>query len=260
MSGEFQKWITQEFPRGIPVLMLHKIVDKEYSSKHKIYMEVSRFERLLRSLVFLGFNTVTFNEIQTAFERGTALPRKPVILTFDDGYQNNLRYVVPLLQKYKMRAVIYLLADTSLTHNSWDTDTDSSEPMDVLMSTEERKALFETHCFEVGSHGFAHRDLTTMRDDEAFQEIAGSKSALEREFGTKIISFAYPYGRHNERHAQMVQSDDYAFGVGTDTYISLSQDRFRIYRPNLFPTTSIVSLWMKTRPWYGNYKAWKINR
>src|SRR5690606_15080536 len=104
-------------------LMYHKVPDINIESRHRIFVNKDNFEKHLQFYKSQGFTTLHFSELAEywSLKRDpSTFPKKPLILTFDDGYIDNLKNAGPLLQKYGFKAVIYLLADNEVRYNYWD--------------------------------------------------------------------------------------------------------------------------------------------
>ncbi|HET9870599.1 MAG TPA: glycosyltransferase, partial [bacterium] len=100
----------------LPVLMYHRLAQRApETSRFNLHVTAADFEDQLAWLKGWGFTPVTFGDL--AQKRA---PRKPVILTFDDGYEDNYQNLFPLLKKHGVRAVVYLLGDRSIRRNEWD--------------------------------------------------------------------------------------------------------------------------------------------
>ena len=116
-------YFLRNYSSWIPILMYHKIPVSELQSQHKIYVTQKRFEKHLQFFKFFGFQTLTFGDLKK-FKSGELdfkqFPKKPLILTFDDGYKDNLEYASPLLKKYNFKAQLFLLADSNIDSNQWD--------------------------------------------------------------------------------------------------------------------------------------------
>ena len=146
---------------------------------------------------------LSFRNCETSL---TAFPKRPLILTFDDGYLDNYTNLLPMMKRYGFRGVIFLLGDPSIRYNFWDAD--SGEHRDELMNTEQKKEFVESG-WEIGAHSMTHANLTTLDDEKAYYEIAQSKADLEKDMGTEIVSFAYPTGYCDERIKELVKRQGY---------------------------------------------------
>ena len=244
----------------IPVLMYHKIPDAPLATKHQIYVTKENFEkhlayfkqRKLTPITFVDYLKYASGELPLA-----AFPARPIILTFDDGYTDNYTNLLPLMQRYGYRGVLYLLGDFEVRHNQWDLAADPTEPRADLMS-EFQKRAFVAAGWEIGAHTQSHPRLSTLPLPEAAAEIGRSKAALETTLQTQIVSFAYPYGDSNEAVKNAVCEAGFALGVSTDTGgLTIEDDRMQVFRVNMFPNESTSSLFKKTSPWYRKYYRWK---
>lgn len=248
-------------PRWIPALMYHKIPEAEIQSQHRIFVQKDRFEKHLRYFKLRKFETLTFRDLH-AFWYGqkpySQFPSKPLLLTFDDGYRDNLLHAEPLLRKHRARATIFLLGNHGITHNTWDAS--SEEPATELMTFEEKMKL-DPAVWEIGSHGFEHLHLTQVPEWEAFDELKNSKIQLEKDFKQDIVCFAYPFGSVNEKLPALAEKAGYSFAVNTDQGgLHLADAPRSIFRVNVFPEDGIFQIWKKTSPRYRAYFQRKRGR
>ena len=243
-------------PQHIPVLMYHKIPDVPPATKHRIFVTKDNFARHLAFFRWRGLTPITFNDY-LAFARAERpladFPKRPFILTFDDGYLDNYTNLLPLMQHYGYRGVLYLLGDFALDYNRWDLAVDPTEPRAALLS-EAQKRDFVAAGWEIGAHTLTHPHLSQLPLDEVATEIINSKQALETRLNTKIETFAYPYGDLNENVKEAVRAAGFALGIATDTGgLRLEDDRMQVFRVNMFPNETQVSLYKKTAGWYRRY-------
>ncbi|MBD2766548.1 polysaccharide deacetylase family protein [Hymenobacter sp. BT664] len=250
-------------PNFIPVLMYHKIPDAPPATKHQIFVTKKNFEKHLAYFRKRKLTPITFADY-LKFAKGELplekFPARPIILTFDDGYADNYTNLLPLMQQYGYRGVIYLLGDFNVCYNKWDVAADPTEPRAELMNLPQKQA-FVAAGWEIGAHTMSHPKLTTLPLAEATSEIERSKTELERVLQTPVVSFAYPYGALNDSLKQAVCAAGFALGVATDSGgMHLEDDRLQVFRVNMFPNESPSSLFKKTSPWYRKYYRWKRGR
>ncbi|MBH8567953.1 polysaccharide deacetylase family protein [Microvirga sp. STS02] len=247
-------------PSFIPVLMYHKIPDVPLATKHQIYVTKENFEKHLAYFKQQKLTPITFADYLKYASGELPLrefPRRPIILTFDDGYTDNYTNLLPLMQQYGYRGVLYLLGDANIRYNQWDADFDPDEPRSEIMDLAQKRA-FVAAGWEIGAHTMSHPRLTTLPLPEAATEIQRSKTALETALETEIVSFAYPYGDLNEPVKAAVREAGFSLGVATDTGgMTIEDDRMQVFRVNMFPNESTSSLFKKTSPWYRKYYRWK---
>jgi peptidoglycan/xylan/chitin deacetylase (PgdA/CDA1 family)/glycosyltransferase involved in cell wall biosynthesis len=247
-------------PAFIPVLMYHKIPDAPPATKHQIFVTKEKFASHLAYFKSRDLTPITFQDYQDFASGRRSLaefPRRPLILTFDDGYVDNYTNLLPLMQQYGYRGVLYLLGDFEVRHNQWDLAVDPTEPRADIMS-EAQKRAFVAAGWEIGAHTLTHPHLAGLPAAEAAHEIARSKAELERRLGISIVSFAYPYGDLSAETKALVQQAGFTYAVATDSGgMHLEDDRMQIFRINMFPHESASSLFKKTSPWYRRYYRWK---
>jgi peptidoglycan/xylan/chitin deacetylase (PgdA/CDA1 family)/glycosyltransferase involved in cell wall biosynthesis len=244
----------------IPVLMYHKIPDAPLATKHQIYVTKENFAKHLAYFQKRKLTPITFADY-LQFARGERplheFPPRPIILTFDDGYTDNYTNLLPLMQQYGYRGVLYLLGDFDVRYNRWDVDADPTEPRSEIMNPAQKRA-FVAAGWEIGAHTMSHPRLSTLPSSEAAAEISQSKTALETALQTEIVSFAYPFGDLNDTVKNAVRAAGFALGISTDTGgMTIEDDRIQVFRVNMFPSESTSSLFKKTSAWYRRYYRWK---
>lgn len=253
-------YFLKNYPKHVPVLMYHKVPEQTLQTQHRIFVTKDTFKSHLQFFKDQGFTTLNFKDLEE-YRSGTKdfsqFPKKPLILTFDDGYVDNLENAAPLLKEFNMKAVIFLLADHTLESNSWDHD--GKEPLQPLMNLEQKKRLLEFG-YEIGSHGFRHRKITEMNEAEACEELQASKKTLEKDFGG-ISTYAFTYGITSPRAAELAEEAGYEFAVNTDSGgLHHEENPYAIFRINIFPEDGPSQLRKKTSSWYRKYFYLKRGR
>lgn len=247
-------YFIKNYPHWIPVLMYHKIPKLTPNSKHKIYVTEANFKKHINTFKKLGFTGLTFSEL-AMYRKGLisfkSFPKKPLILTFDDGYRDNLENASPILKSAGYKAQLFLLADSDVNSNVWDHSSD--EPPHEIISGEERQK-WKTSAFEVGSHGFSHKKITEFTPAEAQSELSDSKLKLEAEFKTSVNVYAFTYGTTSDISRDIAEKAGYDYAVNTDTGgLTIEEDPYAIFRVNIFPDENYWSLFKKTSRWYRRY-------
>ena len=241
-------------PRSIPVLMYHRVLpDSADPPMHGIWIRESAFARQLESLHRRGFAPISFREYDSFLLGERQIPRRPIILTFDDGYADNYTVAFPYLQKYGFGAVIYAVTDTDRRTNFWDT----GEKPAPLLTPEQLRELSRSG-IEIGSHTITHPRLTSIDAGNVRKELTGSKQRLEDILGTEVLSFAYPYGALDTSVKGMVAEAGYRYAAAADSGpTALHDDFLEIRRTQVFPWTGVTGFWKKTLPLYQRYKRMK---
>ncbi|MBE2256755.1 MAG: polysaccharide deacetylase family protein [Ignavibacteria bacterium] len=170
--------------KGLPVLLYHKISQSE---NNELTVTNSEFENQIKYLKENSYNPITLTELIDNIYSDIPLPENPVLITFDDGYKNNIEFALPVLKKYNFKASIFLPVSFIGKTNLWD---DGNEK---LLNIEEIKNL-HNDTFEFGLHSFSHKNFKNIPADEIKQDISECVSTLKNS-GIKFTpAFAYPYG------------------------------------------------------------------
>src|SRR5438552_2807413 len=142
----------------LPILLYHKIDRIPAGARYpRSYVTPERFDAQLAFLRRRGYESVSFVDY-LGYRRGAArLPRRPVIITFDDGYRSNRDVALPLLQQHGFRATIFLVAERVGGTNAWDPD----EIQEPLLDAAAIRAM-QARGIEFGSHSATHARLTAL--------------------------------------------------------------------------------------------------
>lgn len=235
----------------IPVLMYHQFVErKEDGGKIKLFVTKKTFELHLLILKILGYETITFKDLERIGleKRGE---KKYIIITVDDGYKDNYTILYPALKKFNMKAVIYFV--TGVKYNTWTVESDD-EKMFFLMNEDEVKELHNSGLIEFGGHTLSHPSMVLLSNDELIKEIVENKKHIEDIVGEEILSFAYPYGHNSKRIQKLVEKAGYKYAVSTDTGTGILDDNLFDIRRTAIDKTSIFDFIRKISSKYLPYK------
>jgi len=242
----------------VKVLMYHRIVsDKSLPGSHWTCVSAKEFRSQLEALEKWGFTTVTFDDCRLFLKGELNLPRKPVVLTFDDGYRDTYRYALPALQEFGMKAVVFVLGERRIRTNAWDKCLGIHGA--PLMKEVEIKELRGAG-FEIGSHTMHHARLTEVSEHDAWKEISVSKIQLEDMLGASVPSFSYPYGAVNQMLKQLVKAAGYDIACSVVSGPAVfNKDVFEIRRTTILNTTNIAEFRLKLLTTYRYYEwaRWK---
>lgn len=239
----FQSVMVRYYKKEIPIIYYHRVIkDLSQAGKHGIYVTAEMFDEHMHYLKSNGFQAVTFEEaLQIKRENRKG---KFVVITFDDGYEDNYLYAFPILKEYGFSATIFLVA--ALKTNSWD----EQEPQVKMMSTNQIKEMYK-YGIQFGSHTLGHCNLTEVGSHVADRELAESKRLLEDKLGIDIKTMAFPYGSCNDEIKKMSADAGYQYSFATDKApVGLHEDLHQIRRIGIFPNTDVRGLARKVK---GNY-------
>jgi peptidoglycan/xylan/chitin deacetylase (PgdA/CDA1 family) len=178
--------------RSLRVLMYHKVNDLP---NNRMSMPVSLFDDQMAELGELGYTVVDLDAVLGHYVGGQPLPTGAVLITFDDGYRDNLENAAPVLKKYGYPAVQFVpiayVGDAQpLPHEKHLSAHGVHNP---TVDWDEIREL-ERNGVRIESHGISHRPLAELEIDEAAREIAISKLKLEERLGRPIRAFSYVKG------------------------------------------------------------------
>ncbi len=198
----------------IPILMYHQI-DAEPpkgSPMRGLVVSPKTFSRQMTALKLLGYQGKSMGDL-LPYIRGEQ-HGKVFGITFDDGYENNLRCALPILKKLGFSATCYIVANQIGKANSWDLERGVLQV--PLMNAQELQAWVDAGQ-EVGSHTLNHANLETLSDADQAREIGQSKIQLEALVQQKsgVQHFCYPYGGLNKTAVQNVRAAGYLTATTT---------------------------------------------
>ncbi len=246
---------------SLPIIMYHGLCpDKERQNKYII--DPSYFEEDLIYLKEQGYETVLLREVIDHFKKGTPLPEKPVLLTFDDGYMNNYTYAYPLLQKYSAKAVISpIAAETDKEDNNLYRDSRWSQ-----CSWDELKEMSDSGLVEIENHTY---DLHNISDNVRGAAIAKGENEqdyekrlkadlsdankrIERHIGKAANAFVYPYGAKSETTEEIVKSMGFEAILDCENKINILSSPDDLYHLHRFIRTDNISVYSL------DIRGWKI--
>ena len=200
----------------VPLILMYHNIDEVPQDPNNINITPSRFAEQMAWLAKRGFRGVSIETLIAAMRTGHA--RGLVGLTFDDGYANIGKNVVPELLRHNFTATMFIVADRVGGTNEWD-----GEPAWPLM-TARQVAEVAAAGMEIGSHSATHIRLTGLDADRLRKEIIDSKSNLSELLGLPIRGFAYPHGSMDAAARQAVRDAGYEYACAVETPMTVMGD------------------------------------
>ena len=189
----------------VPILMYHRIgrlptVADPYTN---LTVRPRVFREQMEWLARHGFHAITEQKLFDALEWGRpALPPRPVLITFDDGYRDVLWNAAPVLHRLHMPATAFVITDRV------------GRPGPSFLNWTQLRDL-EREGFAIGSHTVHHLDLTRLSSAEASRELSESRETLQKRLGVPAYWFSYPAGAEDPRVVHLVRKDGYLLAVTT---------------------------------------------
>ena len=214
-------WLLTAQPSGFPILEYHMVKDDAKPDEVRYAVPPAEFAAQLDYLAQEGYTTITPQDYARARKGKQELPAKPVILSFDDGYEDNWRVVFPMLKERGMKAVFYVVTNDigQPGYMTWDNLFD-----------------LEHGGMEIGSHTANHIPLTTLTPTEQRDELRLSKLLLEWRGMKTIYSFSYPNGAYDDAVVAMLAEEDYLTAVTGEAGLNtLTTNPYLLHRVNIPP-------------------------
>jgi len=244
-------WWRPAVPYRCPrILMYHMIATPRRGARfNKLRVSPRRFGRQLRWLRDNGWHSFTLGDLQAL---GESVPEKSVVITFDDGYADNLHNALPLLERYDFRATLYLVVDRF--DRDWSASKkahhDSGElGREPKLSDAEVGRLLASGRIELASHTLTHPNLARIGPAQREQELVESKRRLEASFGVPVNSFAYPFGIYGPDDVDLVRAAGYTSAVTTGTGIDCgaSADPLQLRRVKISGRDNLLAFILRLR-------------
>jgi len=207
-------------PLQIPVIMHHK-VGEPVRTKADRFLNVSErdFARQVRALERLGYRGITLAQAVEGLFAASPLPRKPVCITFDDGYACVAQHAAPVLAALGWPATVFVPTAHAGRENAWDRDT--GKPLLPLLDWKRLRELAEAG-WEIAGHTRTHPHLDRLDDPRALEEIAGGRADIAAHLGVAPSTFCYPFGGLNERTPRLVRQAGFAGACTTRSGLASS--------------------------------------
>ena len=204
----------------VPILMYHHIAptpqrtpqmgDYDYRLAVDLTVTPQAFAAQLDWLIGHGYQTITLQQVMAALYNGVALPPRPIVLSFDDGYQDNAQNAGPALMQRHMVGIFDVI--TGLVGNA-------SGPLQYMTWPEITMLAHEG--MQIESHTIFHRDLGTLSDVELRTELVDSRQTIAQHLGQAPQFICYPSGEPfrsgsvaaQQRLLQFVAQDGYVGGL-----------------------------------------------
>lgn len=198
--------------KPVPILTYHNIGTPPDGATHPgLYLALDKFRAQLALLARHGYRGVSMDE-GLPFLRGERQGRVAII-TFDDGYLDNLELALPALREHGFGATCYLVAEHIGEFNAWDSEqVRVKKPMMDLPRIRE----WLGGGMKIGSHSLTHPHLTRIDAERMRHEIAGSKTALEDRLGLAVDHFCFPYGDFDADCVTAAAAAGYVTAVTTE--------------------------------------------
>jgi len=206
--------------KNIPVFMYHTSSQNDPGALAELYIKPSEFEKQIKYLSENGFTFCTFDDYYNLNDI-----KKPVFITFDDGYRKNYTEIYPIIQKYNAKITIFLIINS----------------IDSELLTDMISEMSDSGLVKFESHTMTHPSLTAASANEArlTAELLDSKIKIEEVTGKPVTALAYPNGEFNDLVKEETKKY-YSFGLRKDLGMhNTDYDPYEVRRIRVNRSTSI---------------------
>ncbi|WP_052434238.1 polysaccharide deacetylase family protein [Streptacidiphilus melanogenes] len=231
----------------VPVLLYHSVSDSPAEWIAPFTVSPAAFTEQLDRIADAGLTVVSLRRLVSAIRGGPALPARPAVLTFDDGFADFYWTVAPQLQSRELPASLFVT--TGAVHPPGGSPSGSLlGPADML--NWRQIAGLDAVGIEIGGHSVTHPQMDTLTSRALCEELQVCKQELEEALGHSVSSFAYPHGYSSPavRRKVLRAGFDCACGVA-NAFSSTSDDTLRLARLTVRADTTAATFqgWLEGR-------------
>lgn len=234
-------WSFEDYKKNsVPILAYHKV-----DNDHSVYSVSEKvFDEQLKYLHQNGYKAITLEKMQELMDNRKLGEEKYIVITFDDGYENNLTKALPILQKYNYPATVFVVTGSVGAAN--------------YLSPKQVGELSKAG-IEIGSHTDRHLPLATLSAEEVEKELVISKQYLEYLTLKTVKYLAYPNGSYNDKIGKILEKTGYTGAVtGLDGVNVYNSPQYYYYRVNMFKYEDPVR-GFQSRLFRAQLKGWYRN-
>lgn len=224
------------------ILMYHMISKPLSNEEVKYACPPELFDRHMSKLRQSGFNPISLKLIDDHFNLGAEIPNNSVIITLDDGFEDNYLNALPILKKHNIPATIFLTTGYLGATNAWMTKR--GFPERKMLNWEQIQEMSQ-HNIEFGAHTISHPRLPEIDNEAVSNEISISKQTIETTLGKRCNFFAYPFGLFSAENRNQVDRAGFSLACSTRSG---------------FNTTDRDALTLHRIEVYGNDPWWKLQQ
>lgn len=217
----------------VPILMYHYISELPLNAdQFRVGLTVhpQQFREHLDYLRSNNYTAVSLYEVYLALTQGHRLPPNPIVLTFDDGYNEHLHTVMPLLREYGFKGTFFIITGFA------------DDLREGYLNWQQVKQLADSG-MEIAAHSKTHPDLRGRNHEFLVYEILGSLESIKVNLGMKLIPFAYPMGRYDDSAIAILKQTGTILAVTTEHGATHTTDsRHEMRRLRIQNTTSTPGL------------------
>ena len=235
----------REARRGVAAILFHHVGPARPGAPPSLTVSASRFEGFLDYLVRARYTTIGLDQLGVWIDGSAPLPRRSVLLTFDDGYADLATHAFPALRRRRQRAVVFVPSAFVGGRNEWDGPGDNDGHR--LLGVDDLRS-WSQQGIDFGAHGRTHRDLCVLDGAELHEELVAGREELEAVLGRPVTALAYPYGTHDAAVRSAAASSRYRLAFGVEEGLNRRDtDRLGLRRTMVQPGDGVADVAFRCR-------------
>lgn len=226
---------------NITIITYHHLMEEgefDVKTQGNLIVSPKRFEEQLKALKKAGYNCIFISNLKDYHEKKASLPKKPLLITFDDGYSSNYDLAYPILKKIDMKATIFVIG------NSIRNEKNPALGYKSFMTWQQAKEMQDSGIIDIQSHTYNLHN--TLKEGEFIpamtnrlmvngvkesnkeyekrieRDLKLSKHEIEKYVGNKVIALSFPFGSYNGQCCKIAKD------IGMDYQFSTSQGKNKL--------------------------------
>ena len=213
---------------NIPILLYHDFVKKVPAQNPDNFQYINTpesFEENIKTLLKNNYTFLSFKDLNDAYNNKMKLPKKPILITLDDGYYSNYKYVFPILKKYNVKASIFIVTDNigKIVNGK------------KYLTWKQCKMMQDSNLVEIFSHSKKHVFYNRLPVSELRNDVDQSYQEIEKHLGKQELKvFAYPYGAYTNESVLVLRLN----GINMQVY-DIGINNFKNFNKNYIKRINI---------------------
>ncbi|MDD5252592.1 MAG: polysaccharide deacetylase family protein [Candidatus Omnitrophota bacterium] len=229
----------------VPVLMYHSINSKSDPVLYRLIVKPESFARQMQFLKAHHYNVISLEELANLMREKKKIPRKTVVITFDDGFKDNYTYAYPVLKKLGLPATIFVIYD------------EVGRPQGDRLSWDEITEMHNSGLITIGSHTLGSVPLLNIKSEaELRRQIIDSRKMFEEKLKIPVNTFCYVGGMFTSQIRDLVKEAGYkcAVSIGLGKRYS-NHDVYVIKRIRISSASdNLLDFWIRISGYYNSFR------
>lgn len=241
IGGFYVFWLSPRYV--VPILMYHHFG----YDKSTLFVRPDNFTRQMEYLKEKGYRVISLDQLIEGIKEGRKFNRRSVVITIDDGYEDNFIYAYPVLKRYDFPATIFIIANfmgNKVGYMDW-----------------KQIKIISWGNISFGAHTKNEAYLPSLKTRELlWDEIAGSKKIIQKKLGKSVDYFCYPTGGFTEEIKLIVEEAGYKGACTTNRgFAELNKDLYELKRIKITNSDTVkpFHFWAKLSGYYNLFRSRK---